>query len=96
MSRAKRIVICGGGAIGAAIAYFLSLRGAHPIVLERHTVAGSASGTIGRGATTLKVAAAVAWKSVGDFGEEPVVNPDRKQLAAELRQRVKEKFIPVI
>jgi glycine/D-amino acid oxidase-like deaminating enzyme len=47
MSRAKRIVICGGGAIGAAIAYFLSLRGAHPIVLERHTVAGSASGKSG-------------------------------------------------
>ena len=28
MSAAKRIVICGGGAIGAAIAYFLSRRGA--------------------------------------------------------------------
>ena len=31
-----------------------------------------------------------------DFGDEPVVNPDRKQLAAELRQRVQEKFIPII
>jgi 1-acyl-sn-glycerol-3-phosphate acyltransferase len=30
------------------------------------------------------------------FGEEPVVNPDRKRLAAELRQRVQEKFIPII
>jgi 1-acyl-sn-glycerol-3-phosphate acyltransferase len=30
------------------------------------------------------------------FGEEPIVNPDRKQLAAELRQRVREKFIPVL
>ena len=32
----KRIVICGGGAIGAAIAYFISLRGVCPIVIERH------------------------------------------------------------
>ena len=36
------------------------------------------------------------YTAVIDFGEEPVVNPDRKQLAAELRNRVKEKFIPVI
>ena len=47
MSRAKRIVICGGGAIGVAIAYFLSRRGATPIVIERHEVAGSASGKSG-------------------------------------------------
>ena len=47
MSRAKRIVICGGGAIGAAIAYFLSRRGAQPIVIERHEVAGAASGKSG-------------------------------------------------
>jgi glycine/D-amino acid oxidase-like deaminating enzyme len=47
MSRARRIVICGGGAIGAAIAYFLSRRGAAPIVIERHQVAGSASGKSG-------------------------------------------------
>jgi glycine/D-amino acid oxidase-like deaminating enzyme len=47
MSRARRIVICGGGAIGAAIAYFLSRRGAEPIVIERHEVAGSASGKSG-------------------------------------------------
>src|ERR1700739_4569667 len=47
MSRAKRIVICGGGAIGAAIAYFLARRGARPIVLERHAIAGSASGKSG-------------------------------------------------
>ena len=47
MSRAKRIVICGGGAIGVAIAYFLSRRGARPIVIERHTIAGSASGKSG-------------------------------------------------
>src|ERR1700747_2968040 len=39
----KRIVICGGGAIGAAIAYFISLRGARPIVIEHYEVAGAAS-----------------------------------------------------
>jgi glycine/D-amino acid oxidase-like deaminating enzyme len=43
----KRIVICGGGAIGVAIAYFLSRRGAQAIVVERHEVAGSASGKSG-------------------------------------------------
>src|SRR5262249_10539545 len=47
MSRARRIVICGGGAIGAAVAYFLSRRGAEPIVIERHAVAGAASGKAG-------------------------------------------------
>ena len=36
------------------------------------------------------------FTAVLDFGEESIVNPDRKQLAAELRERVKEKFIPVI
>jgi glycine/D-amino acid oxidase-like deaminating enzyme len=47
MSAVKRIVICGGGAIGVAIAYFLSRRGAQPIVIERHAVAGAASGKSG-------------------------------------------------
>src|ERR1700724_1202375 len=47
MSSRKRIVICGGGAIGAAIAYFSSRRGARPIVIERHEVAGVASGKSG-------------------------------------------------
>ncbi|MEO6334409.1 MAG: lysophospholipid acyltransferase family protein [Pyrinomonadaceae bacterium] len=36
------------------------------------------------------------FTAILDFGEEPVVNPDRKLLAAELRQRVQEKFIPII
>src|SRR5829696_2272710 len=36
------------------------------------------------------------YTAIIDFGEQSVVNPDRKQLAAELRRRVKEKFIPVI
>lgn len=36
------------------------------------------------------------FTAILDFGDESIVNPDRKQLAAELRDRVKEKFIPVI
>jgi glycine/D-amino acid oxidase-like deaminating enzyme len=47
MGSVKRIVICGGGVIGAAIAYFSSRRGARPIVIERHEVAGAASGKSG-------------------------------------------------
>src|SRR5215470_7786769 len=47
MSSATRIVICGGGAIGAATAYFASRRGAHVTVIERHAVAGAASGRSG-------------------------------------------------
>src|SRR5512143_4351420 len=47
MSRAKRIVICGGGVIGVAIAYFLSRRDAQAIVVERHEIAGAASGKSG-------------------------------------------------
>lgn len=49
-----------------AIAVAVSMAAAPPL-------AASASGTIGRGATTLKVADAVAWKSVGYFSEEPVI-----------------------
>src|SRR5213595_3696088 len=47
MSSPTRIVICGAGAIGAAIAYFTSRRGARSTVIERHAVAGSASGKSG-------------------------------------------------
>src|SRR5262245_7686016 len=47
MGSRKRIVICGGGAIGAAIAYFASRRGARSIVIERHEIAGAASGKSG-------------------------------------------------
>jgi glycine/D-amino acid oxidase-like deaminating enzyme len=47
MSARKRIVICGGGAIGAAIAFFTSRRGAGPIVIERREVGGAASGKSG-------------------------------------------------
>jgi 1-acyl-sn-glycerol-3-phosphate acyltransferase len=31
-----------------------------------------------------------------NFGDEPVVNPDRKQLAAELREQVNTRFIPML
>ena len=47
MSSGTRIVICGGGAIGAAIAYFTSRRGGRSTVIERHAVAGAASGKSG-------------------------------------------------
>src|SRR2546425_12665723 len=47
MSSGTRSVICGGGAIGAAIAYFTSRRGARTTVIERHAVAGAASGKSG-------------------------------------------------
>jgi glycine/D-amino acid oxidase-like deaminating enzyme len=42
-----RIVICGGGVIGASIAYFLSRRGAEVVVVERTGVANAASGKSG-------------------------------------------------
>src|SRR5437868_12654160 len=42
-----RIVISGGGVIGASIAYFLSRRGNKPIVVERIGVACAASGKAG-------------------------------------------------
>ena len=47
MTSRKRIIICGGGAIGAAIAWFASRRGAQAIVIERHEVGGAASGKSG-------------------------------------------------
>src|SRR5260370_20697202 len=47
MNSGRRIVIWGGGAIGAAIAYFTSRGGARSTVIERHAVAGAASGKSG-------------------------------------------------
>jgi glycine/D-amino acid oxidase-like deaminating enzyme len=38
------VLICGGGAIGASIAYFLSCRGVKAIVIERAGLACAASG----------------------------------------------------
>jgi glycine/D-amino acid oxidase-like deaminating enzyme len=42
-----RVLICGGGVIGASIAYFLSRRGVEAIVIERVGVASAASGKSG-------------------------------------------------
>ena len=42
-----KVLICGGGVIGASIAYFLSLRGIGAIVIERTGVANAASGKSG-------------------------------------------------
>jgi glycine/D-amino acid oxidase-like deaminating enzyme len=42
-----RVLICGGGVIGASIAYFLSCRGLAPIVIERTGLACAASGKSG-------------------------------------------------
>ncbi|HKU97150.1 MAG TPA: FAD-dependent oxidoreductase [Vineibacter sp.] len=42
-----RVLICGGGVIGAAIAYFLSRRGAEAVVIERTGLACAASGKSG-------------------------------------------------
>jgi glycine/D-amino acid oxidase-like deaminating enzyme len=42
-----RVIICGGGAIGAATAFFLTKRGAEVVLVERHAVAGAASGKSG-------------------------------------------------
>src|SRR3954453_6940881 len=42
-----RVLICGGGVIGASIAYFLSCRGVQAIVIERTGLACAASGKAG-------------------------------------------------
>ena len=44
MAGDERIVICGAGAIGASVAYFLTRRGARPAVIERARPAAAASG----------------------------------------------------
>lgn len=45
--RSIRVVICGAGVIGSAIAYYLSLRGVAATVIERYGVACAASGKSG-------------------------------------------------
>ena len=42
-----RVLVCGGGVIGACIAYFLSCRGVQTLVIERTGVACAASGKSG-------------------------------------------------
>lgn len=44
MTAPDRIVICGAGAIGAATAYFLTRRGARPVLVDRARPAAAASG----------------------------------------------------
>merc|ERR1719499_471466 len=43
----KHVVICGGGIIGAASAYYLALKGIQCTIIERYKVAGCASGKAG-------------------------------------------------
>ena len=43
----SRVVVCGGGVIGASIAYFLSLRNVETLVVERTAIANAASGKSG-------------------------------------------------
>ena len=40
----RNVVICGGGIIGASIAYYLSKRGVASTIIERSAVAAAASG----------------------------------------------------
>lgn len=47
MAVPKKVIVCGGGAIGAATAFFLTRRGAAVVLVERHEVAGAASGKSG-------------------------------------------------
>jgi glycine/D-amino acid oxidase-like deaminating enzyme len=47
VSAPRHVVVCGAGVIGAAVAYFLSLRGVRVTVIERTGVACAASGKSG-------------------------------------------------
>ena len=47
MAAPERVVILGAGIIGAATAYYLALRGVPATLVERHQVAGAASGKAG-------------------------------------------------
>ncbi|WP_217913862.1 NAD(P)/FAD-dependent oxidoreductase [Miltoncostaea marina] len=44
MADGMRIVVCGAGAIGASVAYFLTRRGARPVLVDRARPAAAASG----------------------------------------------------
>lgn len=47
MTAGPRIVVCGAGVIGAAVAYYLALRGTSPIIVERARPGAAASGRAG-------------------------------------------------
>jgi 1-acyl-sn-glycerol-3-phosphate acyltransferase len=44
----------------------------------------------------LKLFSLRRFTAILDFGDEPIVRPDRKELASELRRRVLDRFIPMI
>jgi glycine/D-amino acid oxidase-like deaminating enzyme len=44
MAAPGRIVVCGAGAVGASVAYFLTRRGAAPLIVDRARPAAAASG----------------------------------------------------
>src|SRR5437588_2583314 len=46
-AKSMRVVVCGGGVIGACVAYFLARRGVRPLIIERTAVACAASGKSG-------------------------------------------------
>ncbi|CAM9856418.1 unnamed protein product, partial [Discosporangium mesarthrocarpum] len=47
MKEGEKVVIIGGGIVGASTAYHLTLRGVKPVVIERSAVAAAASGKAG-------------------------------------------------
>src|SRR5215472_10543937 len=82
-----RVVICGGGVIGACAAYFLSRRGVEVIVVERTEVANAASGKAGGflaldwcagtpldalARRSFALHAALAGELAGDWGHRPM------------------------
>ncbi len=60
-----RVVICGGGVIGACTAYFLSRRGIDVTVVERTEVAAAASGKAGGFLALDWCAGTPPWRSTG-------------------------------
>jgi len=82
-----RVVICGGGVIGACTAYFLSCRGVEVIVVERTEVAAAASGKAGGflaldwcagtpldalARRSFQLHSALASELAGDWGHRPM------------------------
>jgi glycine/D-amino acid oxidase-like deaminating enzyme len=61
-SSTSEVVICGGGVIGAAIAYYLGKRGVHVTIIEADAVASGASGA---------AAGLLSPPPVGGIGEPP-------------------------
>ena len=80
--KSMRVLICGGGVIGASIAYFLSCRGAEAIVIERTgspaprrasragswRSTGATAAARGPGAAQLRAAREPAEEIGGDWG----------------------------